>query len=258
MIDIHSHILPALDDGAPTADASYAMAVTALAAGTAEIVATPHCNPATPYTHIATAAAAVQLRPQLPPGLTLHTGCELHLTYDNIQNALDNPHHYSINGRGYLLLEFHDLLIPPNTAQILDELLRAGLVPILAHPERNALLSADLPRLTSWVHRGAYVQITAMSLTGQFGPTAAHAAQELLQAGLVHFVASDAHDDHFRPARLDRAHAHLVKHHSPEYAHLLTHENPKAVIQGRPIDPGPLPPPKKRSWWKIGDAHHIS
>ncbi len=250
VIDIHAHILPALDDGAASLEDALTMAATAASAGTTDIVATPHCNPATPYSHAATAAAAAQLRPLLPPGLRLHTGCELHLTFENVQAAIANPEHYSYNGRGYLLLEFNDLLIPPNTTQILDQLLRVGLVPILAHPERNNRLTEDLARLKAWVHRGAYIQVTAMSLTGQFGSPPAKAARQLLDQGLAHFIASDAHDDQFRPARLDLAHAHLTAHYNADYADLLTHLNPQAVIEGRPMDPGPLEIPKKpRKWW---------
>src|SRR5208337_1528651 len=132
-------------------------------------------------------------------------GCDFHLMLDNIQAALAHPTRYTINSGPYLLMELSDLMIFPNTNQIWQELEDAGMRIILTHPERNPLLQDQMERIEEWVAQGRYMQLTAQSLLGHFGPQAQRFAVTMLDKGLAHFVASDGHDLRGRPPRLDRA-----------------------------------------------------
>src|SRR5437660_437298 len=133
-------------------------------AGTTDIVASPHANqdykfdPQVVEQKIGEVQAAVGDSPQI------HYGCDFHLTVENIEDALRSPGKYSINHRGYLLVEFSDFLIPKTTAEIFRRLICAGMCPIVTHPERNALLRARVPEMAEWVSAGALLQVTAQSL----------------------------------------------------------------------------------------------
>ncbi|MGJ5813063.1 tyrosine-protein phosphatase [Paludibaculum fermentans] len=251
-MDLHSHILFGMDDGARTIDDSLAMAKMAAACGTTDIVASPHADSQYEYDPKLVEERLEQVQKLIGTSLKIHRGCDFHLSYENIRLALNKPNRYSINGRGYLLVEFSDVLIMSSTEQIFSELMSAGLVPIVTHPERNPHLVKDLKRLTRWVERGAFLQVTAQSLLGKFGPAAHRCCVSLLDAGLVHFVASDAHDTQRRPPRLDLARNYLKQRYGAEYAEVILEINPRSVLDGRPLDPGPLPTPEApKRWYQV-------
>ncbi|WP_321476860.1 CpsB/CapC family capsule biosynthesis tyrosine phosphatase [uncultured Paludibaculum sp.] len=249
MVDIHSHILFGMDDGARTLDDSLAMANMAVACGTTDIVASPHADSQYHYDAKLVDQRLEQVQRLIGPSLRIHRGCDFHLSYENIRLALDTPHKYSINGSGYLLVEFSDVLIMSSTEQIFSELQSAGLVPIVTHPERNPHLVKNIKRLTQWVENGSFLQITAQSILGQFGPEAHRCCIRLLDAGLVHFIASDGHDIKRRPPRLDLARNYVTQRYGPDYADLLVDMNPRSVVEGRPLDPGPMVAPTRRKPW---------
>lgn len=238
-----------MDDGARTLDDSLAMAKMAAACGTTDIVASPHADSQYHYDPKLVEERLEQVQKLMGATLRMHRGCDFHLSYENIRLALENPNRYSINGRGYLLVEFSDILIMSSTEQIFSELMSVGLVPIVTHPERNPHLAKDIGRLTRWVERGAFLQVTAQSLLGKFGPAAQRCCLSLLDSGLAHFVASDAHDTQRRPPRLDLARNYLMQRYGPEYAELILEINPRSVVDGRALDPGPLPIPKAPKRW---------
>src|SRR5262249_10276486 len=124
----------------------------------------------------------------------IHFGCDFHLTPENIDDAIHAPDKYSIDHKGYLLVEFSDFHIPKSTSDIFADLMRARLRPIIPHPERNQLLQQRLDDLESWVAQGAMLQITGHSFLGRFGKTARKVSDHLMKHGLVHFVASDGHN----------------------------------------------------------------
>ena len=247
MIDIHSHVLYGLDDGAPTIDDSLAMLRVAEENGTTDLVATPHANlmyrfqPDLIRTRLAELSGKTAVR--------LYSGCDFHLSYDNIQDAIENPQKYTINQKCYLLVEFSDLLIFRNTAEIFGRLQDVGMIPVITHPERNGLLRQRTENLETWIEAGARIQLTAQSLTGGFGARAQEFSETLLDRGLVHFVASDAHDCEHRPPALGEAHAWLAKRYAESAANALCIENPKAAIEGRPVQKLNLVEPRK--WYQV-------
>jgi protein-tyrosine phosphatase len=235
LIDIHSHVLYGMDDGSRTLEGSVAMLRMAAEHGTTDLVATPHANPTYRFNPERIAQQIEELSAALEGIIRLHSGCDFHLSYENIQDAIRYPEKYTIAHQCYLLVEFSDLLIFRNTSEIFDRLREAGMIPVITHPERNNLLRQRLEGLAAWVEAGALVQVTAQSVTGDFGRQAKDFCEVLLDRGLVHFVASDGHDCEHRPPRMDRAHAWLAEHRGEAVAEALCVSNPRAVLTGQPL-----------------------
>lgn len=252
-VDIHAHVLPGVDDGPMDEEQSIAMLEMARRHGTSVLVASPHANPFYTFDPARVEHLIDQLQRRAPSGLALIRGCDFHLTFHNVENALRFPADFAINGRCYLLMELSELTVFANTDSLWGRLEEAGLRIILTHPERNELLRQRMEVIERWVESGRYMQVTAGSLLGRFGAQAQRFCEQMLEAGLVHFVASDAHDLRRRPPRLDEAHAWLARRYSEEFAARLTVENPLAAVEGRPLPAGRLAPPKRATrppWWR--------
>jgi protein-tyrosine phosphatase len=238
MVDLHHHLLPGLDDGAKDLETSVAMVRMAAADGITHIVATPHASnryafdPAINAERLANLREAVAGDENVP---TLAMGCDFHISYDNVQNAIKDPHRYSLNGSDYLLVELPDQVIPPHVGETFYELRLAGLTPILTHPERNPALQADSRRLADWLRDGMLVQVTTSSVLGKMGREAEKMAHTLLANRWVNFLATDAHNLTSRPPRMREAADLVARRYSPEYAELLCLTNPMAVFQGQPL-----------------------
>jgi protein-tyrosine phosphatase len=246
MIDIHHHLLPGLDDGARTLDVSLAMVEMAIADGITHIVCTPHAshhyyfNPERNATVFAELQDAVN-RKFGEQVITLGLGCDFHLMFDNIEDAQRHPTRYTINGHNYLLVEFPDSAISPNTAQTFYQLSLSGMTPIITHPERNLILARQPERMAEWLKAGALIQITASSLTGRFGPMAEQAAAWLLAHHWVHFLATDAHNTGSRPPLLRPAFDMVAEQYDLATAERLCITNPRAAFFGEALGPQPEP-----------------
>ena len=252
MIDIHSHILPGLDDGAKTLDESLAMLRIAVGAGTTDIVATPHANLEFSFDPQLVGRKIAELEAAANGIIRIHRGCDFHLHYDNIQDALTNPTKYAINHKSYVLVEFSEFLIAKSTDDVFYRLRAAGMIPIITHPERNGLLLQQIDRLAGWVANGCRLQVTALSFLGGFGKLPKTFCDELMKRGLVHFVASDAHDTRHRPPRLDDAHRYIAKKFGAARADQVCVLNPKAALAGDPIDVGDIEElAPSRKWYRF-------
>src|ERR1700736_4594197 len=205
MVDIHCHILAGLDDGASSLEESVEMAEMAIADGITHVVATPHSNGEYQFDPQRVRERRDELQDKVGNRLTLATGCDFHLSYENLQDIKTNIAKYTINQKNYLLVEFADFAIPPSADDTLHQLHLLGLSPIITHPERNALLRAQPERMYRWLHQGCYVQITALSILGRFGSAALQCAEDWLDADRIHFVARDAHNVKGRPLQLRAA-----------------------------------------------------
>ncbi len=251
MIDIHAHILPGMDDGPQTLEESLAMLEMAEASGTTDIVATPHANLEYTFDPEAVERKMAELRRAASGRIRIHRGCDFHLTYDNVQDALAAPAKYTVNGKKFLLVELSELLIAKSTDEIFARMQGVGITPVITHPERNVLLHQRLAQLERWVAGGCLVQITAQSLLGKFGKAARDYSEELLRRGLVHFVASDAHDARHRPPRLDQAFELVARKFGPRRAERLFVLNPGAVIAGVPLEPDQPEEFRPRKWYQF-------
>jgi protein-tyrosine phosphatase len=126
------------------------------------------------------------------------------------------------------------------------------MIPVITHPERNALLRQRVDQIAAWVDDGVCVQLTAQSVVGEFGRRAAAFSRTLLNRGLAHFLASDAHDCEHRPPRLDLAHAWVKEHLSEQLADSLCITNPKATLVGENLEPIEVAvSPEPRKWYQI-------
>jgi len=246
MIDIHSHVLWGMDDGAGTLEESLAMLQLAVDSGTTDIVATPHANSRYRFQPDLIEQRIAEVSPGLSGKLRIHRGCDFHLNFENVQDAMQNPAKYAINGEHYLLVEFPDSSISGMT-RALTTLIDCGLTPIMTHPERNNHLRGIGEKFLEWIQMGCLVQVTAQSLLGRFGKSSEQSAWEMVRRGLAHFVASDAHDVDDRPPRLDLAFEALRQRVGEQEARRLVIDNPRSMLRGERIF---VEPPKTKPWYR--------
>jgi protein-tyrosine phosphatase len=235
MVDIHCHILPGLDDGADSLETSIQMAEMAIAEGVTHVVCTPHANSQYKFDPELIRQRRDELQSAVGDRLTLATGCDFHLSYENLQDLRKNPKKYTINQKNYLLVEFADFAIPPSMDDTLHQLQLAGLSPIITHPERNALLRSQPERMYRWLHQGCHVQLTAQSILGRFGSGAQRRAEQWLDEDRIHFVASDAHNLKSRPPQLRAAYDKVAERRGEAVAQALFQDNPLAAFEGRSL-----------------------
>jgi len=241
MIDIHCHILPEVDDGPKAWEISEQMCQMAKADGIEHIVATPHANHRYQYdrAHLAGVLESLQQRIGDRPQLSL--GCDFHLSYENIQDAVAHPDRYAIGNSRYLLVELSNYSIPLQIAETYTRLIGIGLTPIITHPERNPILQRTPQRVLQWVELGCAVQVTASAVTGAWGEVVLRTAEWLLKRDAVHFLASDGHDTKRRPPLMSEAREAVAELCDKDVAEALVKANPQAVIQAQPLPYLPQP-----------------
>ena len=243
MIDLHAHILPGLDDGPPTTEAALGMARVATASGTRAMATTSHVG----YTYDLGPAELVPAREALAAALA-DAGIELELLAggeiapsklpeldDDALRAL------ALGGGPYVLLECPFSPIGASMEMMVGDLHRRGFSVLLGHPERSPTFQRDPARLASLIDQGALAQVTTGSLTGGFGETPRQAAAAMLQQGLVHVLASDAHDEVHRGPDLHAADGVLDE----AQFEWMTAAVPAAIVAGRPLPERP-PLPRAR------------
>ena len=235
MIDLHSHILPGLDDGAQTLEESRELAIAAAADGIAVIAATPHVRSDYPTTAEQMEQGVAELRRLFADeGIPVDVVQGGEIALDRLPSLSRRElARFTIAQTGrYLLVETPYAGWPLNFEQQLFELRAAGFIAILAHPERNREVQKDPERLGAIVSRGTLVQVTAASLDGRLGTSSKRAAEALLELGLAHLLASDAHTPAIREVGLAAA-AEAVG--DPELAFYLTEETPAAIVAGERV-----------------------
>lgn len=252
-VDTHLHLLPGLDDGPGTMEAAMEAAEVAVADGIAAVVATPHSNYQWPFQPARVELLRTELQSAVGDRLRVTTGCELHLSYENVQEALAQPRAFSLNRSRYLLVEFPELFDREAFASVLEQLLGAGAVPVLAHPERNPVLQQHPATLQRYLQLGCVAQVTAASFTGRFGKRAQQFAAEWLDREWIHVVASDGHSAQQRPPRLSKAYAWICDRSGVETADYLCSANPLAMLEDRdlPFLPDPEVVRKKGLWARL-------
>jgi protein-tyrosine phosphatase len=233
---------------------SLEMAEMAISEGITHIVCTPHASNHWRFDPERNRERVEELRSHLGNRIQLGLGCDFHVSYDNVQDALAHPEKYSINGKGYLLVELPDHGIALNLTDTFYELQVAGLTPILTHPERNPTLLVSPQRMIPWMRRGLLLQITAGSIIGAWGKASEKMAHKLLADGWVSFVATDAHDTKRRPPMVRKAYDTVAAKYGEEMARILFVVNPRAAFNGVPVpeppDPAGVFEDGSRSWWQ--------
>jgi protein-tyrosine phosphatase len=247
VIDLHSHILPDLDDGARTLADSLDMARAFVADGVRSVAATPHVRDDYPTTVAQMEDAVGSLRYELArAGIELEVlpGAEIALEHLDLL-ALDELRRFGLGGNpSVLLVEFPYVGWPLRLPRDVRRLLAEGITPVIAHPERSEDVARDPERLEAVVRAGALVQVTAASLDGRLGRRVRKTALTLLELELAHLVASDAHHPAIRAAGMAAA-AEAV---DDDLARWLTVDVPGAIVGGKALPARPVPRESGRSW----------
>jgi protein-tyrosine phosphatase len=251
MVDLHCHILPGLDDGPEKIDESLAMAESAIADGITHVVATPHSSNEFAFDYARVRQLRDELQAKVGDRLTLATGCDFHMSVENLEALRKDSAPFCINQANYLLVEFSEYSIAPSTGRTLHEMQLMDVRPIITHPERNAIVLTQPGRLREWIRIGCFGQVTGGSITGDFGTRPQSVALRWIEEGLVHFVASDAHNTRRRPLKLRAAYNIVREQFGEEKARALFVDNPKAAYEGRDLPHVPLvleeePPPRRK------------
>jgi len=201
MIDVHSHVLPGLDDGAKNDLDLIAMARAAVKDGITRVIATPHHangsydNEAGVVLDAVERANALLQQESIP--LRLGAGQEVRLYRELVEDYHEGKL-LTLAGSKYLLLEFPSGRVPSGADEMVHELAVIGITPIIAHPERNMELAGNPERLRQLIELGALTQVTTHSLLGVFGKKIASLSVDWCKQQLVHVIASDAHDPSYR------------------------------------------------------------
>ncbi len=239
MIDLHSHIIPHIDDGADDIDVSIAMLQIAAENGTKAIVATPHVIerewlPA--WDKITAGCGQLQeiaVKQNYP--LKIYPGAEVAIGL-NILETVNGPGPYCINGGRYMLVELPATHIPPFTEDFFFTLQARGISPILAHPERHPDIGRKPEILQEWIRKGILVQMNSSSLTGRMGERAMKVAELLLINNMVHCVGSDAHGARSRTPNLLIASVKIASLIGMENAEQLLEINPQLILNSDDLD----------------------
>ena len=240
MVDIHCHILPAIDDGAESWEVTAKMCRLAALDGITHIVATPHYDAQFDYDREHFTDMLATLSEVADGRLTFSIGCDFHVTPHNVAEALANPQRFAIGDSRYLLVEFDHHGIPMNASELLMALTSRGMVPIITHPERNAFLIKHPETVLRFIDAGCLVQVTANAFTGFWGTKSRKAAEWLLHREAIHVVASDAHDLKLRPPVLSEARDRVAALVGMEIADALVRQNPAAIVSGQHVPFSPV------------------
>jgi protein-tyrosine phosphatase len=236
LIDIHCHILPGVDDGPKSHEESLEMLSIAQRDGISVIVATPHFKDGACFRSLDELARTIdQLREKVDVP-QIHPGADVEISKGLIKGLKDGVIPL-INNRRYLLLELPAFSIPPleYLSNLFFKLRHMDVLPVITHPERNAIFLDNIASLEKIVSAGAYLQVTAMSITGEFGGGIREFTNKLFKRDLVHVVATDAHDSQKRPPILSCAYEHIRKSFRDDVARKVFMVNPTNMVNGDDI-----------------------
>lgn len=240
MIDLHTHVLPGIDDGASTFEEALEMCRQAAGEGCTGLVATPHLRHSRWWNEDRERLEGLQaeLARRVEEPFEVFLGGEIALHSESVDEIYDLPEGglLTLAGSRYVLLELDWHGLGPSVLDVIHELKVKGLFPVIAHPERYRWLAADPALIETMVERGAYLQLTAMSLTGDLGAGIRRLCEDLFEAGIVHFVASDAHDGRLRPPGLERAYRQVEEAYGGEVATRIFVAHPRAVVEDRRLE----------------------
>jgi protein-tyrosine phosphatase len=234
VIDLHSHLLPGIDDGSRSADQSVEVLHRFVEVGITDVAVTPHLRvsevPDRGEVMIKRRDRLLEeLQGRAPAGITLHPGFEIMLDAPLDRSILDDRR-FSIAGSRYYLVEFSTSVGGAPASGAIGDLQLAGVRPLVAHPERY--VACTIREFRSWVSLGAVLQVDATTITR---PTRrGDMARRIVQEGLAHLLAADNHGD---KRSLGTGRQYLEARGAPDVAHRLTTENPRAILENRDVVP---------------------
>lgn len=240
MIDIHSHVLPGLDDGSKDMYETVEMLTMAAESGVTDMIATPHCNIQGTFEnyynnhYIQTFREVQKAINELEIPIRLYPGAEVFVTED-LPELMSGGKILTLNGGHYMLLEFafDDTLEFAN--DMLEKVSAMGIRPVIAHPERYVFLQQRPRTAYEWCEKGYVLQCNKGSFTGRFGKRCAVVAYEMLGQNLVSVIASDAHSSSRRTPVLMDTYEELLDGFATDYLDILFEENPRRILQDKPV-----------------------
>jgi protein-tyrosine phosphatase len=234
MIDLHSHILPRLDDGSNSMEESLKMAQLAVESGVREMVATPHCAQGRAREVYSGWLLLREVLEDEGIPLRVYPGMEILGTADTAR-LLQEGQLFTINGSRYPLVEFLFQATEREITDILESISRAGFLPLIAHPERYECVQQDPGCINAWKKLGCLFQVNRGSLLGRFGSDAQDMAFSLVDRGFATVVASDAHSSKMRTPWLRDVYGFLSEEFSPVAARYLLLRNPKTILRNEDL-----------------------
>ena len=261
MIDSHIHLLPGIDDGAGNIDVSDVMINIAMEDGVEVIICTPHdLNGVYRNNRTKILSATDELKryvedKALP--VRLYPGAELHMDPDLVSKVLDGDALTLADQGKHVLVEFPKIFVARHVESILEKLLFNSITPVIAHPERNPVFIKNQQIFCEWLSWGCKAQLTAMSITGEFGKTLQSLSKDWCQQGLIHIIASDAHRPTGRAPKLAAANALIEDWMGAQAAEILFIGNPQRIIDGDELLNVMVNPEvnvkktEKRRWYKV-------
>ncbi len=238
MIDLHCHLLPGVDDGAADLETSLQMARIAVADGIRITACTPHITPPV-YNNVASdiQRRVMALQAEITAAgidLRLVAGADIHVRVDLVDLLAQTPSP-CLQGTRYFLFEPPHSVLPPNLDSFSRNLLEAGYVPILTHPERLAWIEQHYDLVCRLDEMGVAVQLTAGSITGAFGKRAQYWSERMLDEGRVDIIATDAHSTRGRPPVLSAARDAAAKRLGERTARAMTVSNPARILKNEAL-----------------------
>lgn len=240
MIDIHSHLLPGIDDGAVDIEMSVKMAQMAYADGIRGMICTPHIMPSV-YDNSASSIARALKRlmselEQRDVGLVLFAGADVHIAPD-LRRQLESGRIPTLARSRYFLFEPSHHILTPKIEQLAADLMDGGFTPIITHPERLTWVPNHYDVIERLNQCGCLMQVTAGSITGDFGRNAQYYAERMLDEGRVDIIATDAHDPVRRPPVLSRARDAVVRRLGEDEAVAMVATRPLNILLNLPLSP---------------------
>ena len=240
MIDIHTHVLPGIDDGSRSMDETLEMLLQAEESGVKVLVTTPHCNIPDEFDNYVSEDLDELWRRvesearRVGNDLKICRGMEIFAT-EELPDLLESGRVWTLNGTKYFLTEFDFGEDPDFCRYILQRCRSRGFRPIIAHPERYYFLQRDPQIAYEWCTAGYGLQLNKGSLLGDFGRQAYHTAVMLVDHGLAACVASDAHSPWQRNTNMGEIRTYLTEEYGRDYARLLLEENPLRILTGKEL-----------------------
>ncbi len=234
IIDIHSHVLPGLDDGSRDMDETMDMLRMASREGISDMIVTPHFHmgrhTASPDTVMRALCEVQEAAKAERIPIRLYPGNEIYF-FGEMAEYLQNQQIFSLNGSGCVLIEFSPTVMFRTMQNAMDVTISAGYQPILAHVERYECLVKGIDGVALLRDMGVQIQVNASTVVGKSGPERKRFAHQLLKSGIVDYVGTDAHGRDYRTPEAARCRELIIKKYGDDYAKAIMHGNARALLE---------------------------
>lgn len=235
-VDIHSHILPGIDDGAREEEDTRQLLQAELEEGVTTIIATPHFDMESNFRNLEKIPEKLELTKkiaaELSDDLTIYSGCEI-LFSQGVIDMLKQDQIPTLAGTGYVLVEFYPSESHKEIYHAMRDIIQTGKTPVLAHVERYETFIRHPEYVRDIIQLGAYIQMNTRSLMGGRFDKRTRFCKSMVKEGMVHFLGSDCHNMEHRPPRMEKTAQIIEKIAGQQRMDRLTSENARILLQGK-------------------------